>query len=59
MDLESGQVLTLPQGCFNVDADVLEAMFRKWQDSFAIAGLRGWERPAPLVFLQTDRQPLT
>ncbi|MEZ6104507.1 MAG: hypothetical protein R3E01_36685 [Pirellulaceae bacterium] len=59
VDLESGQVLTLPQGCFNVDADVLEAMFRKWQDSFAIAGLRGWERPAPLVFLQTDRQPLT
>lgn len=48
VELESGQTLTLPQGCFCVDAQVIDKMLRS-RDSYALIGIRGFAPPPPLL----------
>lgn len=43
LTLESGREVKLPQGCFGVDADVVDRMVRRDPDSYSLAGLRGWK----------------
>ena len=44
--LESGRELMLPQGCFAVDADVIDRMCRQG-DTWSLAGLKGFVRRRP------------
>lgn len=50
VELESGETLTLPQGCFNVDAEIVDRMLRGWRDSYAMVGFRGFAPPPALQF---------
>lgn len=38
VELEDGRVIRLPQGVFNVEAEVIGKMLRNWKDSFAMSG---------------------
>jgi hypothetical protein len=45
----SGRTVTLPQGCFGCEAEVLENGILKPGDCHALAGIRGWKATAQQV----------
>lgn len=44
VELETGEVIKLPQGCFNVEMDVYNRMLSRSPDSFAMSGGTGFTR---------------